>query len=85
MALRHQSLDKIPKQFHSLLIQILTAAHITIVSLWKTNTTPNVSDTVLKVQNSAQCERIMVYNADSIQRFHNNWNSWLYEYPIKDS
>lgn len=85
MALLHEKLDTIPKQFHFLMVQILTAAQMTIASLCKTNIAPNVLETIKKVKNSAQYERILAYGTGSIQKCYNNWNCWLYEFLIKDT
>lgn len=85
LALLHLTLGTTPKQFHPLIIQILTAAHMTIALHWKTNIAPIVSEVTNSVKSSAQYERLLASNSDSIPKFDNNWKFCICLFPIRDT
>lgn len=72
------------EKYVKIIVQILTAACMTIASLWKTNIVPNVSEVIKKVQMSSQYEQLLAYSTDSVQRFNNNW-CWSCLFPIRDT
>lgn len=84
MDVLHHKLGNVPKQCPFLIVQILTAACMTIASLWKSNLAPNMSETIKRVQNAAQFEKVLAYDMKSIKKCYDNWNGWLSEYPLKD-
>lgn len=86
MALLHHKLDTIPKQFHYPIVQILTAARMTIASLWKTNIAPNCFGNSQKsAKKSARYEQILAHSTDSLQKCNKRWKCWSCIFPIRDT
>lgn len=60
-----------------ILIQILMAAKLTITSKWKPDTSPNISDTIKKVDEAFKHEQIMVIVEGNLLCFYKQWDPWI--------
>lgn len=81
MALLHLKLDKVPKQFRPLIIQILTATRM----LLSGKLTRSLMCQILSKEYKILPNITLAYTTNSTQKFYNIWNCWKNSFPIRDT
>lgn len=67
------NLDIYPLIFRTVVANVLIAARLTIAKLWKSNTAPNLTDVILRLNTQAHYELMLAHKNFNTSKFKNIW------------